>query len=175
MHSIHPRYILLWNLVCRLDRHHTIMICYYVGACTRAAITIARLYFLVIPHTFISTKQCLLSDWSVSFLCSTTTRLRAGFPWAPLTPRTINWKFRGPIIFLFCRWHGALNFLPGQPLLLQDCVSWLSPVHSLPPNNATWSILLCLSCVPPPQVTEHVSHELQCTHVQFTVDFTFID
>ena len=59
-------------------------------------------------------------------------------------------------------------YIPGQPLLLQGCVSRSFPVHSLPPNNAC-VFARFLSCVPPPQVTEQVSHALHAPHEQFTV------
>ena len=64
-----------------------------------------------------------------------------------------------------------MKTIPGQPLLLQVCCSLSSPVHSLPPNNACCVIDLFLPCVPPPQVTEQVSHALHWPHVQCTVKF----
>ena len=60
-------------------------------------------------------------------------------------------------------------FLPGQPLLLQDWVSWFCPAHSWPPNNEYWVIILFLSSVPPPHVTEQASQALHWLHVQFTI------
>ena len=58
--------------------------------------------------------------------------------------------------------------LPGQPLLLQDSVSVSFPTQSVPLFRAGWVIVLFLSCVPPPHVTEQVSHALHVPQTQST-------
>ena len=58
--------------------------------------------------------------------------------------------------------------LPGQPLVLQFCVSVSFPIQSVPLNKGGCVIVRFLSWVPPPHVTEQVSHALHTPQVQLT-------
>ena len=64
--------------------------------------------------------------------------------------------------------------LPGQPLVLQFCVSVSFPIQSVPLNKAGCVIVRFLSWVPPPHVTEQVSHALHTPQVQLTELITLI-
>ena len=135
---------------------------------TRATIAVAGLLFIIFPCTFIATKQWLLCYWSVSFLSSPSTGYGAGIPCTPLTPCAIYLTIKKQRFELCLIIYWSMLTIPGQPLLLQVCCSWSSPEHSLPPYKACCVIDLFLPCVPPPHVTEHVSHALHWPHVQFT-------
>ena len=64
--------------------------------------------------------------------------------------------------------------LPGQPLVLQFCVSVSFPIQSVPLNKGGCVIVRFLSWVPPPHVTEQVSHALHTPQVQLTGLITII-
>ena len=58
--------------------------------------------------------------------------------------------------------------LPGQFLLLQDCLAVLLPTHLFPPFLADVASVLRLSWDPPPQDLEHFDHPPQEDHLQCT-------
>ena len=57
--------------------------------------------------------------------------------------------------------------LPGQGCSLHACSAYASPSHSLPPNIASWILILTIGWVPPPHSAEQTSYS-QSPHTQST-------
>ena len=82
-------------------------------------------------------------------------------------------QFKGVIPFFWSvtlHWSKCKMFLPGHASVLHSCMTVAFPAHSAPPCWAGTAIVLFLSSVPPPQVTEQVAHSLHVDHSQSTVN-----
>ena len=146
-------------------------------------ISVATFLYRRFPSTFFSTMFCNLHYCSISCVSSTATGFRAVWPFWPLRPQTVLFKYKFAVDQSECnRAHANqttatdLDVMTNIHLLehgsmLHGSVLNAVPLHSFPPWAPCIITVLSDVLIPPSHVFEHWDHSPYGDQTQSTIDF----